>query len=115
MQAEVVDKLLPISNNMFQMTKPQRDAPKPVAGIFNRLSVLRADRGLSRQQLADALEINYQTVGFLERGDYAPSLELAMRISQLFHVPVEAIFSLRPFRPLTEELYGPSPQVATRR
>ena len=95
------------------MGRSQRDAPRPAAGVHNRIAVLRADRGLSRQQLADALDINYQTVGFLERGDYAPSLELAMRISELFHIPVEAIFSLRPFRPLSEELYGRSPLVAT--
>lgn len=96
------------------MTKPQRDVPKPAAGVYNRLAVLRTDRGLSRQQLADALEINYQTVGFLERGDYAPSLELAMRISELFHLPMEAIFSRRPFKPLSEVLYGRSPREATR-
>jgi putative transcriptional regulator len=110
-----LDNLLPIGNNSFRMTRPQRDAPKPAAGVYNRLAVLRADRGHSRQQLADALDINYQTVGFLERGDYAPSLELAMRISELFHLPVEAIFSLRPFKPLSEELYGHSPLEATRR
>jgi DNA-binding XRE family transcriptional regulator len=104
-----------IRNTSFSLTRPQRDHQLPPAGVHNRLSVLRADRGLSRQQLADALDINYQTVGFLERGDYAPSLELAMRISQLFHVPVEAIFSLQPFKPLTEELYGRSPQEATKR
>lgn len=107
--------MLPLRNKSFDLTRTQRDTEQPPAGAFNRLSVLRADRGFSRQQLADALEINYQTVGFLERGDYAPSLELAMRISQLFHVPVEAIFSLRPFKPLTEELYRPSPQEGTRR
>lgn len=97
------------------MARPQRNAPKPIAGIHNRLAVLRADRGLSRQQLADALDINYQTVGFLERGDYAPSLELAMQISDLFHLPVEAIFSLRPFKPMSEELYGRRPLEATGR
>jgi putative transcriptional regulator len=95
------------------MANKRQDPPRPPAGLHNRLAVLRADRGLSRQQLADALEINYQTVGFLERGDYAPSLELAMRISELFHLPVEAIFSLRPFKSLSEELYGRSPLEAT--
>lgn len=97
--------MLRLRNNLSRMTRPPRDAPRPAAGVHNRLAVLRADRGLSRQQLADALDINYQTVGFLERGDYAPSLELAMRISDLFSLPIEAIFSLRPFKPLSEELY----------
>ena len=110
-----VDKSLSISNNSFRMASTRREAAKPAAGVYNRLAVLRADRGDSRQQLADALGINYQTVGFLERGDYAPSLELAMRISELFHLPVEAIFSLRPFKRLSEELYGHSPLEATGR
>jgi putative transcriptional regulator len=74
--------------------------------LFNRIAVLRAERGLSRQDLADALAINYQTIGYLERGDYNPSLELAFRISEFFRLPVEAIFSRTPFRPLSEELYG---------
>jgi DNA-binding XRE family transcriptional regulator len=74
--------------------------------LYNRISVLRAERGLSRQALADALGINYQTVGYLERGDYNPSLELAFRISEFFRLPVEAIFSRTPFRPLSEQVYG---------
>lgn len=74
--------------------------------IYNRLPVLRAERGLSRQDLAKALGINYQTVGYLERGEYNPSLELAFRISDFFGLPIEAIFSRKPFKPLTEELYA---------
>lgn len=74
--------------------------------IYNRLKVLRVERGLSRQKLAGVLGINYQTVGYIERGDYNPSLELAFRISEFFGLPVEAIFSREPFRPLSEELYG---------
>ena len=74
--------------------------------LHNRIAVLRAERGLSRAQLADALGINYQTVGYIERGDFKPSLELAFRISEYFGLPIEAIFSRRPFRPLREEVYG---------
>jgi DNA-binding XRE family transcriptional regulator len=77
--------------------------------LFNRIAVLRAERELSRQALADALGINYQTIGYLERGDYNPSLELAFRISEFFRLPVEAIFARTPFRPLSEELYGVKP------
>jgi DNA-binding XRE family transcriptional regulator len=73
--------------------------------IHNRLPVLRAERGLSRQDLAKALGINYQTVGYLERGEYNPSLELAFRISEFFGLPIEAIFSRKPFKPLSEEIY----------
>jgi DNA-binding XRE family transcriptional regulator len=74
--------------------------------LSNRIAVLRAERGLSRSALADALAINYQTVGYIERGDFNPSLELAFRISEYFGLPIEAIFSRQPFRPLSEEIYG---------
>ena len=73
--------------------------------IYNRLSALRAERGMSRQDLAKALDIGYQTVVVLERGEYNPSLELALRISQLFALPVEAIFSSMPAGPLDREAY----------
>ncbi|GLV55319.1 transcriptional regulator [Dictyobacter sp. S3.2.2.5] len=73
--------------------------------IYNQLAVLRAERGLSRLALANALGINYQTIGYLERGEYNPSLELAFRISLFFDLPIEAIFSPRPFKPLSEKVY----------
>jgi putative transcriptional regulator len=74
--------------------------------ILNRIAVLRAERALSRQQLADAVGINYQTVGYLERGDYNPSLELAFRIAEYFGLPLEAVFSRQPFAPMSSQLYG---------
>ncbi len=73
--------------------------------ISNRIGVLRAERGLTRQQLADALAINYQTVGYLERGDYNPSLDLAFRIAEYFDLPLEAVFSRQPFAPMSSQLY----------
>jgi putative transcriptional regulator len=71
-----------------------------VAPIYNRLAVLRAERGLTRQGLAEAVGVNYQTIGFLERGDYSPSLTLAFALSQYLGLPIEAIFSPEPFEPL---------------
>ncbi|MEU6427784.1 helix-turn-helix transcriptional regulator [Microbispora sp. NPDC046973] len=65
--------------------------------VFNRIAVLRADRGISRRDLAAALGVHYQTVGYLERGEYSPSLHLALRIAEFFEVPVEVVFSLKPF------------------
>jgi putative transcriptional regulator len=73
--------------------------------VHNRLPLLRADRGISRAALAEALGVHYQTVGYLERGEYAPSLYLALRISRYFGVPVEAIFGLEPFVPLAAEAW----------
>jgi putative transcriptional regulator len=65
--------------------------------IYNRIAMLRAERGISRRQLAEALDVHYQTVGYLERGEYSPSLHLALRIAAYFEVPVEVIFSTEPF------------------
>jgi putative transcriptional regulator len=65
--------------------------------IHNRIAMLRAERGISRRQLAEALGVHYQTVGYLERGEYSPSLYLSLRIAEYFEVPVETVFSLTPF------------------
>ncbi|HET7012567.1 MAG TPA: helix-turn-helix transcriptional regulator [Streptosporangiaceae bacterium] len=59
--------------------------------------MLRAERGVSRRQLADALGVHYQTIGYLERSEYSPSLYLALRIAEYFEIPVEVIFSTDPF------------------
>jgi putative transcriptional regulator len=66
-------------------------------GVHNRIALLRAEQGVSRRELAAALGVHYQTVGYLERGEYNPSLLLALRIAAVFDVPVEAVFSTEPF------------------
>ncbi|MFJ8229471.1 helix-turn-helix transcriptional regulator [Streptomyces sp. NPDC094448] len=65
--------------------------------VHNRIAVLRVERAITRRQLAEALGVHYQTVGYLERGEYSPSLFLALRIAEYFEVPVEVIFSTAPF------------------
>ena len=77
--------------------------------LYNRLTVLRAERDLSRQALADAIGVNYQTIGYLERGEYNPSLDLALRAAEYFGLPVEAIFSRTPFSPMSSQLYASAP------
>ena len=49
---------------------------------------------MSRQQLADLLGVHYQTVGYIERGEYLPSLVLALQVSKALATPVEDIFRL---------------------
>lgn len=65
--------------------------------VHNRIAMLRAERGVSRRDLAEALGVHYQTIGYLERGEYSPSLHLALRIACHFEVPVEVVFSNDPF------------------
>jgi DNA-binding XRE family transcriptional regulator len=72
--------------------------------VHNRLSVFRAERKLSRKDLAEQVGVNPQTIGYLERGDYAPSVELALKLAALFDVSVEQLFSLKPFAPLAASL-----------
>ena len=80
--------------------------------LYNRIPVLRVERGLSRQDLADALGVNYQTVGYLERGEYNPSLHLALRIAEFFGLPVEVVFSTKPF-PRISDVGSAEPPAAT--
>jgi DNA-binding XRE family transcriptional regulator len=68
--------------------------------------MVRAERKVTRQALAEAVGAHYQTIGHIERGQYNPSLDLALRIAAYFELPVEALFSLEPFQPLTHEVYG---------
>jgi DNA-binding XRE family transcriptional regulator len=70
--------------------------------VHNRIAMLRAERGISRRELSDALGVHYQTVGYLERGEYSPSLHLALRIAEYFGVAVEVVFSTSPFKRLGE-------------
>ncbi len=88
----------------------RKPAPPGESGLFNRIGVLRAELGVSRQELADAVGVNYQTIGFLERGEYGPTLRLAFQIAEYFDLPVEAIFSTRPLKPLSQQLYGAQSQ-----
>jgi len=68
--------------------------------LHNRIAVFRAEQGVSRRSLAEAVGVNVQTIGYLERGDYKPSLELALKIARHFGVSVETIFSFEPFEPI---------------
>ncbi len=65
--------------------------------MHGRIEQVREERGLSRQQLADLVGVHYQTIGYLERDEYSPSLHLALRLSRVLDVPVQELFSLDPF------------------
>ena len=77
---------------------------EPVTILYNRIAVFRAERGVSRRELAEAVGVNNQTIGYLERGDYKPSLELAMKIAAYFGVPIELLFSFQPFESVADTL-----------
>lgn len=68
--------------------------------IYNRIALLRTESGMSRQELAEKAGVNYQTIGFIERGDYQPSLELAFTLARVFGVELTTAFSDQPFESL---------------
>jgi len=68
--------------------------------IYNRLAVVRTDVGLSRKELAEKVDVNAQTIGFIERGDYFPSLELAFKLARALSTEVTILFSDKPLQSL---------------
>ena len=72
--------------------------------IYNRIAILRKEKSLTRKELADKIGVNFQTIGYLEREEYNPSLDLAFRISEVFELPIDIIFSTEPLTPLSQLL-----------
>ena len=72
--------------------------------IYNRIAILRKEKSLTRNELADKIGVNFQTIGYLEREEYNPSLDLAFRISKVFQLPIDLIFSIKPLTPLSQLL-----------
>jgi len=62
--------------------------------IANRIEELRNAAGISRQELADQVDVHYQTIGYIERGEYSPSLVLALKMASVLGASVEEIFWL---------------------
>jgi putative transcriptional regulator len=57
-----------------------------------RIKELREQQGLTQEALARQVEVTRQTILFLEKGKYNPSLRLAYKIAQVFKLPIEDIF-----------------------
>ena len=58
-----------------------------------RIKELRDEKGLTQQGLADIVDVTRQTILFMEKGKYNPSLRLAWNIAQVFGKPLEEVFS----------------------
>ncbi|SFF41943.1 putative transcriptional regulator [Paenibacillus algorifonticola] len=62
--------------------------------LDNRVRELRARFRMSQTELAEAIDVSRQTISLIERGDYSPSVVLALKMAKLFKEPVEFIFIL---------------------
>jgi putative transcriptional regulator len=60
--------------------------------INNRIQEMRSEKGLTQQDLADAVDVTRATILALEKGSYNPSLELAFRLAKFFKTGIEDIF-----------------------
>lgn len=63
--------------------------------ITNKIESFRKERGLTQEALAQAVSVTRQTIIALEKGNYTPSVLLALKIGMFFHVPVEKIFTFK--------------------
>lgn len=67
--------------------------------IENRIRELRARTGMKQEELAALVGVRRETIGNLEKGRYNPSLALAWRIAEVFSLPIEQVFTVRPDTP----------------
>jgi putative transcriptional regulator len=61
--------------------------------VETRIKDLREKSGLTQEQLANLVNVTRQTILFMEKGKYNPSLRLAYKISKVFNKPIEDVFS----------------------
>lgn len=64
--------------------------------LYNRLTRARTESRLSRAELAERVGVHVQTIGALERGQYYPSLYVAMLIAEACQVQLSDLFSWDP-------------------
>lgn len=62
--------------------------------LHNRLKEHRAALGVNQQELGRLAGVSRQTISLIERGDYAPSVALALKLAKLCRTTVEQLFSL---------------------
>ena len=71
--------------------------------MHNRIKELRAKHNLTQKDLAVKVGVRRETIVFLEKGKYNPSLKLAYDISKVFGLRIEEVFIfIKPDSDLTE-------------
>lgn len=61
--------------------------------LYNRLKEMRARLGVNQAEMGKLIGASRQTVSQIERGDYSPSVTLALKIAKVCNVTVEDIFT----------------------
>ena len=60
--------------------------------LLNRLKEFRAKIDVNQQEMGRLVGVSRQTISQIERGDYSPSVTLALKIAKIFNAKVEDIF-----------------------
>jgi putative transcriptional regulator len=63
--------------------------------IANRVHEFRTRRGFTQEELAEKVDVSRQTIIAIEKGNYTPSVLLALKIAKAFREPVEQLFTIR--------------------
>ena len=63
--------------------------------VINAIRDYRLERGLTQEDLAQAVGVSRQSINAIERGRYIPSLPLALRFSEFFGCPTDELFQLK--------------------
>jgi putative transcriptional regulator len=83
------NKLVIIINMNMNMNMKRRMINVP---LINTLKVQRAKLGINQEKLGELAGVSRQTISSIERGEYNPSVTLALKLAQILNVSVEDIF-----------------------
>lgn len=63
--------------------------------LSSNIRMLRAEKNITQEELANAVGVVRQTIAYLERGEFMPSLALAWRIADYFNKSIEEVFNIK--------------------
>lgn len=81
-------KLVILTRKPFKEEQEAKELP-----LYNHLKEYRAKINVNQQEMGRMVGVSRQTISQIERGDYSPSVVLALKIAKVFDVSVEDIFS----------------------
>lgn len=95
-------KYVKLTNTISNLTMIKCTGKEGAMALHNRLKEHRARLSINQSELGRMAGVSRQTISLIERGDYSPSVTLALKLAAICGVTVEEIFSLD-----KEDLYVP--------
>lgn len=87
---KVVIAIIALTRKIVILARERKDGGH--MPLYNHLKEYRAKIDVNQHEMGKLVGVSRQTISQIERGDYSPSVTLALKIARVFHVPVEAIF-----------------------